>query len=125
MIVLGIHSGVTINQHDPNAVLIKDGHVIAACEEERFLRIKGGDIYAFSITKCLQLGNISIHDVDLVAHPGRTYADTNRIEAYMRHHFGFSPPILMIEHQLAHISGIPFIGFCERIGLLTTATVTD
>ena len=121
MIVLGIHSGVTINQHDPNAVLIKDGHVIAACEEERFLRIKGarGHLCLNSITKCLQLGNISIHDVDLVAHPGRTYADMpSRIEAYMRHHFGFSPPILMIEHQLAHISGAYHSsGFVNAIGL--------
>ena len=34
MIVLGIHGGVTVGQHEPGASVIINGRVIAVCEEE-------------------------------------------------------------------------------------------
>jgi carbamoyltransferase len=40
MIVLGLHGGVTVGQHEPAAALAINGRSVAACEEERYLRIK-------------------------------------------------------------------------------------
>jgi predicted NodU family carbamoyl transferase len=40
MIILGIHGGFTVHQHDPAAALIIDGKVHTVIEEERLLRIK-------------------------------------------------------------------------------------
>lgn len=40
MNILGIHGGVTINQHDAGAALIRDGELICCVEEERLLRVK-------------------------------------------------------------------------------------
>ena len=40
MIVLGLHGGVTIGQHEPSAALCINGKIVAVCEEERYLRIK-------------------------------------------------------------------------------------
>ena len=41
MNILGIHGGVTISQHDAAAVLIQDGTLVCAVEEERLYRVKG------------------------------------------------------------------------------------
>lgn len=54
--------------HDASAVLIIDGKLVAAAEEERFTRVKhysGTPVQA--INYCLDQANISISDVDVVA----------------------------------------------------------
>jgi len=64
---LGINPGVNgMNYHDPSAVLVKDGEVIAAVEEERFNGIKcsPGIFPNKAIEFCLSKANISIDDVD-------------------------------------------------------------
>jgi len=40
MYILGVNGGVRSNNQDASACLLKDGKLIAAVEEERFLRIK-------------------------------------------------------------------------------------
>jgi len=40
MYILGIDGGVRSGNQDTSACLLKDGKLIAAVEEERFLRIK-------------------------------------------------------------------------------------
>ena len=40
MIILGVHCGLTIRQHEVGATIAIDGKIIASCEEERFLREK-------------------------------------------------------------------------------------
>ncbi|MDE3060854.1 MAG: carbamoyl transferase, partial [Pseudomonadota bacterium] len=107
MNILGIHSGVTIGQHDPGAALIMDGKIVAVIEEERLIRIKSPRAYLpiRSIAACLKEGGISIKDVDILAHPGETYEDMPaRIQSYMRHYFGHCPEIRMINHQMAHLA---------------------
>ena len=42
MKTLGIHGGVTSLQNEASASLLIDGRVVSACEEERFMRLKGG-----------------------------------------------------------------------------------
>lgn len=107
MNILGIHSGVTIGQHDPGAALIMNGKIIAVIEEERLVRIKSprGYLPVRSIAACLKEAGISIHDIDMLVHPGETYEDMPaRIESYMQHYFGHCPKLTMINHQMAHLA---------------------
>ena len=107
MIVLGLHSGFFLGQHDASAALVVDGEIIAACEEERFVRVKSpcGVLPVESIRACLALGGIGIRDVDLVVHPGASIAGTaERVAGYLLHFFGAAPRIEIVEHHLAHLA---------------------
>ena len=62
MIVLGIN-----NMHDASAVLVKDGVVIAASEEERFNRKKHSTgVPLAAIKSCLRDAGICFSDVDYI-----------------------------------------------------------
>jgi carbamoyltransferase len=107
MIFLGIHGGVTLGQHDPGAALIKDGKILAVCEEERFLRVKTpyATLPIYSIRACLKEAGITIQDVDYVLHAGETYDDLpSRMELYFKHYFGHCPKIELVNHQMAHLA---------------------
>ena len=107
MIVLGLHGGVTLGQHEPGAALIVDGKVAAICEEERYLRIKSayGYLPFYSIKACLALANIRWEDIDLVVTTGITYDDfEERIHAYLKHSFGSCPRLVRVHHQEAHLA---------------------
>ncbi|RLB10807.1 MAG: hypothetical protein DRG39_05485, partial [Deltaproteobacteria bacterium] len=63
MLILGIN-----NMHDAAAVLVCDGKVIAAAEEERFNRKKHTTGFpANAIRYCLKEAGISIKDVDYIS----------------------------------------------------------
>lgn len=65
--ILGIFDGT----HDAGACLIRDGAVVAACDEERWTRKKGqGGFPIHSIQWILQDQNISWRDIDHVALAG-------------------------------------------------------
>jgi carbamoyltransferase len=107
MIVLGLHGGVTVNQHEPSAALAVNGRIVALCEEERYLRVKScyGLLPLYSIKACLKAAGIRIEDVDLVVTPGITYGDFEaRIADYLRHNFGHVPRIECVHHQMAHLA---------------------
>jgi carbamoyltransferase len=107
MIVLGLHGGVTLGQHEPAACLAINGRIVAICEEERYLRIKScyGYLPHRAIKACLKQANIRIEDVDLIVTPGATYDDfAERWHEYLRHTFGHAPKIEPIHHQLAHLA---------------------
>lgn len=56
--------GLSCFYHDSAAVLLKDGQIIAAAEEERFSRIKHDSAFPeHSINYCLNEGNIKITDI--------------------------------------------------------------
>lgn len=106
MIVLGIHGGVTLGQHEPSACLIVDGKVAALCEEERYLRIKFcyGYLPYYSIKACLKMANVAWEDVNLVTITGSTYDGHDvRIREYLTHSFGSCPRLERVHHQLAHM----------------------
>lgn len=64
MIILGI----SCFYHDSAAVLLKDGDLIAASQEERFSRKKHDfDFPALAIDFCLKTAGVTIEDVDYVA----------------------------------------------------------
>lgn len=126
MIVLGIHGGVTLNQHEPSAAVCIDGKIVAHCEEERYLRIKSchGLLPALSIESALQIAGLSIHDIDLVVSPGITYDD---FERRIRHHLqsllGHCPPIRLVHHQEAHVASGFYASSAQRaIGIALDAS---
>lgn len=78
MYILGINSVF----HDSSAVILKDGKLIAAAEEERFTHIKHGkrpipfstyQIPFHAINYCLEVAGITLKDVDHVAYSFNPY----------------------------------------------------
>ena len=68
MIVSGISGAVS---HDPSAALFVDGELVAAAEEERFLRDKHAKgRYPYEATRfCLDYAGIDAAEVDVVSSP--------------------------------------------------------
>lgn len=77
MLVLGWHGGVRsgdgddfggYSMHDGAAVMLRDGAVVAAIEEERLNRIKHSNVFPVqSIRFCLQRAGATMNDVDFIA----------------------------------------------------------
>ncbi len=60
--------GLSALYHDSAAALIEDGRIVAAAQEERFTRKKhDARMPREAIKSCLEIGGISLSDVDLVA----------------------------------------------------------
>jgi carbamoyltransferase len=107
MNILGIHGGVTVNQHDAAAALLVDGRLVCCVEEERLMRVKTatGMLPIESIQACLKEGGLTIQDIDLIVLPGETYADIiERTSEWLKHHFGHVPKIEKLNHQTAHLA---------------------
>jgi len=59
--------GISAFYHDSAAVLLKDGEIIAAAQEERFTRRKGDERFpGEAIAYCLQEGKIGLDQLDFV-----------------------------------------------------------
>ena len=77
MIVLGWHGGIIRefedaapgwSMHDGAAVLLRDGQLICALEEERFNRVKHSNFFpAYAIANCLKIAGLSLAEVDVIA----------------------------------------------------------
>lgn len=107
MIVLGLHGGLTVRQHEPSVALAIDGKIVAICEEERYLRIKSayGYLPHYSIKAALDIANIQWGDINLIVTPGSTYDGFDEeIRRYLTHLYGSCPKIERIHHQMAHMS---------------------
>jgi carbamoyltransferase len=147
MIVLGISGGFDIVGqpkfitnprmfHDSAAALVKDGHVIAAIEQERLDRVKHSNSFpSMSARFCLKRGGIQLSDLDYVAiyfredfidtWLGRTYLNEPAIspiydarsyyQAIFKREFGINlrrDQFRFIEHHLAHATeGYKLSGF--------------
>jgi len=60
--------GISAYYHDSAACLVKDGHIVAAAQEERFTRKKHDHRFpAAAVEYCLEEARISPEEVDLVA----------------------------------------------------------
>ena len=68
MIILGLSGALN---HDPSAALLVDGEVVAAAEEERFIRDKHAKnrMPLEAARYCLAEAGISAAEVDVVAFP--------------------------------------------------------
>lgn len=106
MIVLGINGGFRQGYQDVGAVLIRDGAVLAAIEEERLSRVKysAGRLPHLSVLEVLRIGGISIREVDILAFHGSTWEAEidGRIQQYFENHFGYCPLIKRYHHHDCH-----------------------
>lgn len=77
MLILGWHGSIRREHedmapgwsvHDGAAVLVRDGQVVAAIEEERLNRIKHSNFFPVRALKaCLQIGGVQLTDIDCIA----------------------------------------------------------
>lgn len=114
--ILGIHGSLGRSSHDAAAVLIQDNQIVAAAEEERFVRLKHavGLMPDNAIGFCLDYAGINIRDIDKIAFPAASWSDfAPRFKAYLWYNFGHVPEIEYVDHHTAHgastflISGFP------------------
>lgn len=69
MKILGVRFG-----HDSSAALIVDGKIIADVAEERFSRVKNDTSFPLKAIKyCLEAGNISSEEIDVLAIPTKSF----------------------------------------------------
>jgi carbamoyltransferase len=126
MNILGIHGGITINQHEPAAALIINGDVIAICEEERYLRVKSsyGYLPYHAIKACLEIGQIKPEDIDLVVSTGCTYDNfEEHLSKFIYHSFGIKKKLKLVHHQEAHLAASFYgSGYDESLCLSLDAT---
>jgi carbamoyltransferase len=105
MYVLGISSGLKAGHHDGGAVLMREGQIVAAAEEERFTLAKHarGELPRGAIRFCLAEAGIGIGDVAFVCSPLKTYPHyEQRLREYFDYHFGGSPRIALYDHHTCH-----------------------
>ncbi len=81
--------GISAYYHDSAAVLIKDGEIVAAAQEERFTRKKHDDEFPLkAVEYCLSEGGIDVSQVDHVVFYDKPLLKFERLlETYL----GFSP----------------------------------
>ena len=117
MYVIGISSGIKHGHHDGAAVLLRDGELIAAAEEERFTLAKHarGELPRGAIGFCLKQAGITMRDVDFICSPLRTYTNyERRLTEYFKYQFGHSPKIELYDHHLCHAASSYYgSGFSE------------
>ena len=105
MNILGICGGVRLGNWDAAAALVVDGKIIAAAEEERFMRVKHapGMLPTHAIRYCLAQAGLKPEDIDVVVFPGRTYVNmVERLTEYFRYVHGICPRIELCDHHEAH-----------------------
>src|SRR5437867_352933 len=79
--------GINVYHPDVSAVLIRDGQLIAALEEERFRRVKHyAGFPSAAIRRCLEIGGIEGQDVDAVAVSRNPRANLLRKAAFVLTH---------------------------------------
>ena len=105
MLILGISGGVRPGYQDGAAVLLRDGVIVTAIEEERVLRVKHapGLLPEQAIRTCLEAGAVKITDIDAVATHGETFANyEDTLQRWFKMRFGHCPPVRCVHHHLAH-----------------------
>ena len=86
--------GISCFFHDASAVLLRDGQVIAAAEEERFTRKKHDyNFPSHAIRFCLQQGGIQAEDLEYVAFFEKPFLKFERILFSVMQTFPFSRPV--------------------------------
>ncbi|HWV56420.1 MAG TPA: carbamoyltransferase [Longimicrobiales bacterium] len=124
--------GLSAYYHDSAAVLLRDGEIVAAAQEERFTRKKGDASFpARSVAYCLREAGIGVGDLDFVGFYDKPLLKFERIletylgivpagwssflkagplwikekvftERQIRRELGYDGPILFSEHHESH-----------------------
>ncbi len=120
MDILGISGNFYRGSADAAAVLLRDGEVIAAAEEERFVRVKHApsQMPEQAIRFCLSRAGVGMDEVDVLAFPQTTWKDLERnVIEFCEFQFGGRPrAIRLVEHHVAHAaSAFRFSGFDDAM----------
>lgn len=117
-LILGLTGGLSHPGQDASAVLINNGKLIFAMEEERLTRVKHapGVMPILAIKEALAFAKKKITDVDKIA----LYADypeqKKNIKNFFNFNFGYCPDLVCFEHHLCHAASAYYpSGFDESI----------
>ncbi|MCW5906345.1 MAG: carbamoyltransferase [Chitinophagales bacterium] len=118
--ILGINGGVRPGYQDVSAVLMLNGKVVGAIEEERLNRVKhsAGQLPILSVKEVLRIAGISIQDVSVVAFHGSTWQVSieNVLKNHFENYFGFCPPVKRYHHHDCHAASAFYpSGFDEAL----------
>ncbi|MEO8025544.1 MAG: carbamoyltransferase C-terminal domain-containing protein [Bryobacteraceae bacterium] len=116
MIVLGLGGILT---HAACAIL-KDGHLMAAVEEEKLDRHRiAGEVPEASIAECLRLAGVSAAEVDCLALV-RPFAGGAEAKFHLKLRSMFPRArLVLVEHQVAHAASAYFASPFEQATVLT------
>ena len=147
--------GISCFYHDASAALLQDGKLVAAVEEERFVRRKHcTDFPKGSIDYCLKQGGITIDQVDYIGFYEKPMLKFERIlytalatwprswssfvrsiplwltqklqiPSIIRQETGYKGPILFVEHHLAHAASTFFVSPFDEAAILTVDGVGE
>ncbi|MFH1466524.1 MAG: carbamoyltransferase N-terminal domain-containing protein [Pseudomonadota bacterium] len=145
----GFILGLSCYYHDATAVLLRDGEVVAAAQEERFNREKYSQVLPLqALNWCLQEGGVSIDDLDAVAFYEKPYLKFGRVmighlvswpfsypnfaammpawleerlslPVDLEQKIGFERPVYFVKHHLAHAASAFYPSPFEEAALLT------
>lgn len=118
--ILGINGGVRPGYQDISAVLMRDGKVIAAMEEERLNRVKhaAGQLPILSVKEVMRIGGIDIKDIAVVAFHGSTWQQSieDVLRSHFENYFGYCPAIKRYHHHDCHAASAYYpSGFQEAL----------
>lgn len=108
---------------DVSAVLMKNGQLIAAIEEERVIREKHarGRLSERSIDEVLRIAGITFDQVDVVATHGATWGEPflDSLRAYLKSQFGHVPHIERHHHHECHAASAYYASGFDRALTIT------
>lgn len=123
MIILGVSGGFSYRLLDMAAAIIVDGRIVAACEEERFSRVKHSPhkIPISSMKYVLEEAGISLADVDILAYNNNTYINFERdLKEHLMYKFGQLPKrFAPVNHHLAHAASAYFGSGYDDAAIIT------
>jgi carbamoyltransferase len=129
MYILGINSGVRIGYRDASAVLLQDGQIIAAIEEERLNRTKGApsQLPEMAVHHVLNMTGITMKEVAVVATHGSTWGDQygGILKNFLLTNFGHVPEIMRFHHHDCHAAGAFFASGYEEAAILSVDNSGD
>jgi len=129
MVILGINGGVRLGYQDVSAVLMRDGEVLAAVEEERLSRVKHspGQLPQLAVAEVLSVAGLRMEDVDIIATHGSTWGEQydEVLQRYFTHTFGHCPRIVRYHHHECHAASAYFASGYEDTMVLTVDASGD
>jgi len=147
--------GLSCYYHDSSAALLRDGKVVAACEQERFTRKKHDTSFPYDAAMyCLESQGITIDDVDYVGfyekpllkfervlyqhidgYPKSMLTffssmpswmnEKLRVPATVKKRLGYKGDIVFVDHHLAHAASCFLPSPFERAAIVTVDGVGE
>lgn len=129
MLVLGINGGFGGGTQDTAAVLIENGTLLAAVEEERLSRVKHakGQIPYLAIIEVLDIANKKASEINMVAFHGATWGKKilYELKKYFLFHFGITPQIKRYHHHLCHAASVFYLSPFQNSLVVTSDNSGD